>query len=96
MECVSVCVCVCQCAPAPAAGFITTGSGKILRAQCVPAALSLAALFYAQQEGHKGALNLPALAWVCAASVVTLGLSFFVKSRVAGDAAFHAKKNADK
>jgi len=71
-------------------GFITTGSAKILQAQCLPSTLALVALFAA--DAAKGTLATSALGGVGAAAAVTVALSLFVKARLTSDAAFHAKK----
>lgn len=70
-------------------GYITTGSGKILRAQCVPAGLALALLFAANKE-----YEVTSAAGVAAVLAATVAISKFVKARLDGDAIMHAKKLA--
>jgi len=72
-------------------GYVTTGSAKILRAQCVPAGMALAALFLADASDKSG-LDRPTLGCVGAAAAATVVLSLFVKARLNSDAAFHAQK----
>lgn len=70
-------------------GYITTGSVKILKAQCVPAGLALGLLFASNKE-HEITTG----AAVGAALVATYFISKFVKARLDGDAVVHAKKMA--
>jgi putative membrane protein len=74
-------------------GFLTTGSAKILRAQCVPTALSLLALLYGA-SGSKDGLSTLTVGALVLALAGAVAISFFVKARLAQDGAFHAKKLA--
>jgi putative membrane protein len=71
-------------------GYITTGSAKILRAQCVPASLALALLFCSQTSfGHLFALSL-----VGGCAALSVALAFLVNKRIKDDHAFSEKKKA--
>ncbi len=71
-------------------GYVTTKNTNILRAQCVPAALTLAVLFFSDAS----ALHALGVGAVGAALVVTLGLGILVQERLKSGEAFIAKKGA--
>lgn len=74
-------------------GFITTGSMKIIRAQCLPTGLALLALAASQIE-KEGKLDRITFGSILIAIVVSIGISLFVRKRIENDAAFFAKKLA--
>lgn len=75
-------------------GRCTTGSAKILRAQCVPTALSILALLYGASSDSKEGVPTTTVLAVAGAIAASIAISFVVKGRIAADAAFHAKKAA--